>query len=234
MILACGPNARHTLIQARIRVSSTGTTKSQILAWPGSNCEQKKEEPPDVFGQDLPDGWKEGSPVTFSIGDQQIWEESGLQVPKLPCNCEILAHFDDDDLYASTYLTWMKHRLEKALEKVEKEKAEKAEKQGKLPVKEFRLVDVDSMYQTAEGFTWQDMTFGFMDVERDPLARSHSEVQCSADCRHAICHAFHVRSCRSKIPRDQRHGWLYGWGSGLRGSGQQLERLTPFIRDRRC
>ena len=39
--------------------------------------------------------------------------------------------------------------------KVEKEKAEKAEKQGKLPVKEFRLVDVDSMYQTAEGFTWQ-------------------------------------------------------------------------------
>ena len=61
MILACGPNARHTLIQARIRVSSTGTTKSQILAWPGSNCEQKKEEPPDVFGQDLPDGWKEGT-----------------------------------------------------------------------------------------------------------------------------------------------------------------------------
>ena len=28
-----------------------------------------------------------------------------------------MAHFDDDDLYASGYLTWMKQRLDKTLDK---------------------------------------------------------------------------------------------------------------------
>ena len=66
---------------------------------------------------------------------------------------EILAHFDDDDLYASGYLTWMKQRLDKTLDKdggsagrilrphtlrtqarSEKEKKEREEKEKQPPL----------------------------------------------------------------------------------------------------
>ncbi|CAE7151869.1 unnamed protein product [Symbiodinium pilosum] len=137
---------------------------------------------------DMPEGWKEGSPVSFSIGDQDVWAEFGIEAPAswslgLKRNVaiqlaqgEVVAHFDDDDLYASGYLSWMHHRLEKVRKKAEKDLCTSTKKESRLcPVaitlREWHLLDLS------------DMTFGFMDVEKDPL-----------------------------IPRDQRHGWLYGWG----------------------
>ncbi|CAE7709015.1 hypothetical protein AK812_SmicGene37570 [Symbiodinium microadriaticum] len=147
---------------------------------------------------DMPEGWKEGKPVTFSIGDQNVWTEYGSEATAswslgLKRNVaiqlaqgEILAHFDDDDLYASGYLTWMKQRLDKTLDKArsEKEKKEREEKEKQPPLhKESRLIPVAITLREWHLLDLSDMTFGFMDVERDPL-----------------------------IPREQRHGWLYGWG----------------------
>lgn len=70
-------------------------------------------------------------PAIFSVnfsGDPELWTELGLE-PKawslgLKRNVaielaagEIIAHFDDDDLYAPGYLTWMHERLGHVLKK---------------------------------------------------------------------------------------------------------------------
>ena len=60
---------------------------------------------------DLPEGWKKGAPCSLGISDQDIWENLGEAQPtswslgiernvaiELAAG-EIIAHFDDDDLY---------------------------------------------------------------------------------------------------------------------------------------
>ncbi|CAE7540133.1 smrc-1 [Symbiodinium sp. CCMP2456] len=175
-------------------------TPAQALTDPSAACSGEDERVVYRHYQvadsrmDMP----EGKPVTFSIGDQNVWTESGSEASAswslgLKRNVaiqlaqgEILAHFDDDDLYASGYLTWMKQRLDKTLDKArrENETKEREEKEKQPPLhKESRLIPVAITLREWHLLDLSDMTFGFMDVERDPL-----------------------------IPREQRHGWLYGWG----------------------
>lgn len=135
---------------------------------------------------DLPEGWRKGAPVYFGISDQELWTELGLE-PKawslgLKRNVaielaagEIIAHFDDDDLYAPGYLSWMHERLGNVLNK-DKDPVISEYIESKLPpaavtLRAWHLLDLS------------DMTFGYMDVENDPL-----------------------------VPKDQRYGWLFGWG----------------------
>lgn len=60
---------------------------------------------------DLPEGWKKGAPCSLGISDQDVWENLGEAQPtswslgikrnvaiELAAG-EIIAHFDDDDLY---------------------------------------------------------------------------------------------------------------------------------------
>eukprot|EP00438_Fugacium_kawagutii_P029111 Skav233708 [mRNA] locus=scaffold2120:22102:24105:+ [translate_table: standard] len=138
---------------------------------------------------DLPQGWKKGAPATLTISDQDLWDSLGLQ-PKawslgMKRNVaielsagEIIAHFDDDDLYAPGYLTWMYERLDNVLKKSKdapapptSEYVESKLSPAAVTLKAWHLLDLS------------DMTFGYMDVENDPL-----------------------------VPKDQRYGWLFGWG----------------------
>lgn len=99
---------------------------------------------------------------------------------------DVFAHFDDDDLYAPTYLeTMVVHILE-------------AERQGRGANEEAQLF-LSSELETSDGdrrlgpavvtlSEWHlldlsDLTFGFLDAKTEPL-----------------------------LPASQRRNWLYGWG----------------------
>ncbi|CAK9080406.1 unnamed protein product [Durusdinium trenchii] len=165
--------------------------------------ERVKEDPRIIYRHfcvadsrlDLPEGWKKGAPVHFGFSTPDLWSSRGLRPSAWSLGMkrnvaielsagEIIAHFDDDDLYAEGYLTWMSaprrmrmarmDRLQQVLEKSEPVTSEHIESTwapAAITLKAWHLLDLS------------DMTFGFMDVEKDPL-----------------------------LPKDQRYGWLYGWG----------------------
>ena len=157
--------------------------------------EKAKEDPRIIYRHfrvadsrlDLPEGWKKGAPVSLGISDQDLWTSLG-DVPVawslgLKRNVaielaagEIIAHFDDDDLYATDYLSFMHERLSTVLKKsqdspVTSEYIESKLAPAAVTLKAWHLLDLS------------DMTFGYMDVENDPL-----------------------------VPKEQRYGWMFGWG----------------------
>lgn len=164
---------------------------------PSAFFQEKAQEDPRIIYRhfrvadsrlDLPEGWKKGAPCSLGISDQDVWENLGEAQPtswslgikrnvaiELAAG-EIIAHFDDDDLYAPGYLSWMYERLSNVLKKskdspVTSEYIESNMPPAAVTLKAWHLLDLS------------DMTFGYMDVENDPL-----------------------------VPKEQRYGWLFGWG----------------------
>lgn len=138
--------------------------------------------------------------ASFHVSDLSSWQSRGVDKPasawslglkrNVACQLargEIIAHFDDDDLYGPEYLNWMVGRLREVIREhnnpapdrslsgmrrdPEKERLPETLGPGAVTLSEWHLLDLS------------DMTFGFMDVKDDPL-----------------------------IPKKQKRGWLFGWG----------------------